>query len=184
MKTQFTGKIEHTKDTIYLLYKAQYRTYGQRRIIFQLVIGAAMIILAFAVPMNLAFQGILLLIGCWLLISKDFPARLHAEDALEARKKALPAMRYTFQEDGVEVDDGRSMKIPYDHFEYLVEDKDYLYLFLNNKSVCMVDKQTVEPGNAEDLKKFLEAHSGKRWQESWTLLSLTMMDVIRIFRKR
>lgn len=182
MNAQFTGNIQHTKETIYLLYKTQYCTYGQKRIILQLLIGAAMIIAAFAIKMNLALQGLLLLVGCWLLISKDFPSRLHAEDALEARKKGLPTLNYTFRKDGVEVEDGHKRKIPYQDFQYLVEDKDYLYLFLSNKSVCMVDKQTVAPGSAEELKTFVETHSGKKWRENWTLLSLTLMDVIRIFR--
>ena len=41
-----------------------------------------------------------------------------------------------------------------------VEDNEYVYLFLGHKSVCMIDKATVEGGSAEDLKEFVAQRTG------------------------
>ena len=69
------------------------------------------------------------------------------------------------------------MRLEYSRFQRLLEDNEYLYLFLGPKSVCMIDKATVEGGSAEDLKEFVAQRTGLSWRRNRSLLSMNLTDL-------
>ena len=76
------------------------------------------------------------------------------------------------------------MKIPYAKFHRLIEDQDYLYLFLGRGSVCMLDRSTVQPDSDKELKRFVTERTGKQWSRNWTLLSMTLGDLLQMRKER
>lgn len=183
-KARFIGSVQHTPDTIELLYKTSYYTYDTLRILIRILIGAAAVFVGLAVEMPRAFQALLLLAGCWLIISRDFPAAARADKALDARKADLPVHTCTFFDNAVELSGEGSMRLDYKQFQRLIEDDGYLYLFLGRQSVCMVDKNSVEGGNTEELKRFTAQRTGLSWQRNRSLLTMNLADLRQALRDR
>lgn len=183
-KARFTGRVQHTEETIRLLFKTQYNTYEQLRMIVQMGAGMAMAVAAFLVPMNRVLQVLLAMLGCWLLVSKDFPASLRAEQALEQRKGVLPENVCKFFDKAMELNGEGRMRLEYSRFQRLIEDGGYLYLFLGRNSVCMIDKETVEGGSAEDLKAFVEKRTGMTWSKNRSLLWMNLTDIRQALKDR
>ena len=74
-QASFIGSVQHTPDTIQRLYKTEYYTYDTLRILSRFLFGGALIAAALILELPRPVQILLLLVGCWLIISKDFPAR-------------------------------------------------------------------------------------------------------------
>jgi hypothetical protein len=183
-KGRFVGSVQHTEETIQRLYQTQYYTYETMRMLSRMGIGAILVVSPFLLQLPMAVRAIMLMLGCWLLVSRDFPPSLRADRALEARKGALPLNVCTFFEDCVELEGEGSMKIPYPKFQRLVEDDSYLYLFLGKNSLCMVEKDTVSGGTEEELKAFVAKHTGLSWGKNRSLLSMNLMDLHRAWKDR
>ncbi len=174
---RFTGSIQHTPDTIQLLYKTEYYTYDTLRILVRFLIGVTLILAGLMAEIPRIVQILLLLAGCWLVISKDFPASVRADRALETRKAALPRHVCAFYEKRVELSGEGTVNLAYDKFQHLIEDNGYLYLFLDRRSVCMVAKDSVEGGSPEELKKFVAGRTGLRWRRNRSLLMMNLADL-------
>ena len=174
---RFTGSIRHTPATIQLLYKTEYYTYDTLRILLRFLAGVGLILMGITMEMPRAVQIILLLAGCWLIISKDFPPSVRADRALETRKAALPQHVCKFFEKQVELSGEGTINLSYDKFQYLIEDDGYLYLFLGRQSVCMVEKESVEGGSFEELKEFIAGRTGLSWRRNRSLLMMNLTDL-------
>lgn len=180
---KYEGRIEHNSDTIRRLFKAAYDTYEIKKVMLRFLVGAALAILGLMGRFSLLVQGALLMVGCWLLVSRDFPSKCRADRALEARKQALPTIRSVFYDDRVELDGEGHMRVDYKNFQYLVEEKGYFFLFLGQDSACMIDEKTLKPDSREAFKTFLEEKTGLQWRETTSWLNMSLMDVIRLFRR-
>jgi hypothetical protein len=181
---RYSGKIDHTEKTIELLYKTQYYAYSKLRILARLLIGLAMVVVALTVDIPTWSKALLLLIGAWLLASKDFPAQAKADKALQERKAALPSMSYQFFGEYMLVSGEGSMEIPYKKFARLAEDKDYLYIFMSKDSVCMIDRATVKPRTTEELMKFISIKTGLQWRKEKSFLAINFWDLRQMLKDR
>ena len=132
-KVRFVGSVQHTEDTLQRL-----------GILAQLAVGFAMAALALTVEMSRPLQGVLLLVGCLVMVSGDLPASLRADKAVDSRKGSLPKNVCSFFEDRMELSGEGSMRLEYGRFQRLIEDDGYLYLFLGRGSVCMIDPRGIE----------------------------------------
>lgn len=183
-RAKFTGSIRHTENTLQRLFKTEYRTYHQPRILAQLAVGFVMAALALTVEMDRIPQAVLLLFGCLLMIGRDFPASVRADKALDDRKGKLPENVCAFFGGSLELSGEGSMRLKYDRFQRLVEDDEYLYLFLGSRSVCMIDKTTIRGGSAEELKSFVAERTGLTWRRNRSFLTMNLTDLRQMLRDR
>jgi hypothetical protein len=183
-KARFVGRIQHTETTIQRLYRTNYYTYDTKRMLARMLLGAVLVVVPFLVSIPQVLRVVMLLFGCWLLVSKDFPPSVQADRALEARKNSLPLNICHFFESDVLLEGEGSMHIPYQRFQRLVEDEAYLYLFLGRKSMCMVEKATVSGGQAEELKDFVAKKTGLRWERNRSLLSMNLSELYQAWKVR
>ena len=124
-----------------------------------------------------------LLVGAWLLVSRDFPAAVRADRALTQRKARLPDMHYGFGPGAVRLTGEGSMDIPYGNFTRLVEDRQYLYLFVSRNSVCMMEKASLKPADLMAFAAFLEEKTGLKWRAEKPFLSMSLYDLRRTLRE-
>lgn len=178
----YRGKIDHTKKTIELMFTAQRNTYDKLRVLLRLIIGAGLAVAALTVALPMWARTLLLLFGGWLLASKDFPSQTRADRTMDARGGSLPCMSYTFFENRMDLSGEGSMSVGYKKIDRLVEDDGYLYVFMSRDSVCMIDRSTVEPGGADELKKFLEGKTGLKWRREKSLLSMNLYDIRQLIK--
>lgn len=176
-KEIYTAKIEHNEKTIELLYKARYHAYEKPQMFIRFVIAVAMIFAAVFLNLPLVLRSILVLLGAWFLVSLDFPASLQADKVLENRKAALPKMCYEFDANKVNISGEGSMNISYKKFQKISYDHDYLYLFENPTSVCMIDRETISPKNDIQFMAFISEKTNKSWEHDKSFALLNIHDI-------
>lgn len=181
---QYYGKIEHTEKTIMTLYRVQYHMYEKPQMLLWMGFGFAVILVAAFSSFPGWARTVLLLIGAWLVISMDFPSQVRGDRAVNARRGDLPKMEYEFHKDAVKISGEGSMSIPYKKIARLVDDKRYLYLFMDKDSICMIDRETIRPKSVDEFKEFLAKKTELDWQSEKSLLALNLADVILMFRNR
>ena len=180
----FYAKIDHTEKTIESLYKAQYHTYEKSKMLLWMAVGFVFIFVAAFSSFPTWAKAILLLIGAWVVVSVDFPSQIRADRALEVRKAVLPKMEYEFHKDQMKISGEGSMSIPYKKIIRLTEDKYYMYIILSKESICMIDKSTVYPKSDKELKEFLSDKTKLYWQNEKSFLTMTLADILLIFKNR
>lgn len=180
---EFRGKITHTEKTIQRLFQTEYHTYDTAQMLMQMAVGGLLVIVAALSDVNIAIQGVLLLVGCWLIISRDFPASYKADQVLKVHRGNLPVMEYIFAEEGVTVSGEGNMRLKYKQFQRLVEDEQYLYLFLGRNSVCMMDRKEITPSMG-NFMVFIEEKTGLKWTRNKSLVAMNLWDVVEVFRNR
>ena len=178
----YRAKITHTVKTVEQLYKMQYRVYEKPRIFLRLLVGFGLVVTAVAAGFPTWARALLLLVGAWLLVSRDFPASVRADRALTERKAKLPNMNYSFGPETVHLSGEGSMDIPYGKFTRLVEDRQYLYLFVSRNSVCMMERDSVKPDDIMAFAKFLEEKTGLSWRAEKSFLSMSVYDLRQALR--
>ncbi len=186
MRKKFTGNIKHSTESIRQLYKVTYNVYNTRRILIKMMAGVILASGGLLGNLPTLGQVSLIMIGCWLMVSKDFPARCAADDALDVRKKRnqpLPQMTTTFFEDYAELQGGGQMRFEYQCFDRLAEDDAYFYLFLGKDSVCMIGKESLRPNDCNEFKSLIAKKTGNEWREikPWYLMSL--YEIVKMFKK-
>ena len=181
---RYRAKIDHTEKTIMTLFRVEYHVYEQKKMLFRFLIGLAIIFAGVFITRPTWARAILLLIGAWFIASLDFPSQLRADRTLEARKGVLPRMSYEFYEDEFRISGEGSMSVPYKKLSYLVEDREYLYLFLSRDSVCMMETSSLKPKEPDAFKAFLADRSGLIWRREKGLLSIDLTDLILMYRDR
>lgn len=180
----YEARIEHTEDTLTQLYKTANMTYNTMGILGRMILGLALIVAAFALKMPQPLQIFLLLIGCLMLVCGDIGSIYRAADVVDKRHGKLPVMRYTFYEKDIQLTGEGKMRLKYDTIDRLIKDRDYLYLFQNRNSVCMVDKNTISPGETEAFMEFISEKTGQKWKGNQSLLSLNLTDLVRAAKDR
>ena len=178
----YRAKITHTEKTVEQLYKMQYYVYEKPRMIARALIGFGLVVAAVLSSLPTWGKALLLLIGAWLLVSRDFPAAVRADKALSERRAKLPNMSYGFGPDKVHLSGEGSMDIPYKKFTRLVEDRQYLYLFVSRNSVCMLEKSSVKPDDIMGFAKLLEEKTGLKWRAEKSFLSMSIYDLRQAFK--
>ena len=179
----FEGRIDHDSETIRRLFKAEYDTYEMGKAIFRFVAGTVLAVAGLMGRFSMIAQGILLMAGCWLIISRDFPPKCRADRTLENRKTALPTITARFYEDYLELDGEGHMKLAYDKIQHLVEEKGYSFLFFGRNSACMIDGKTLKPDSLDKFKEFVAGKTGLEWRETTSWLNMSLMDLIRMLRR-
>ena len=74
------------------------------------------------------------------------------------------------------------MDIPYGKFTRLVEDRQFLYLFVTRNSICMMEKDSIKPADLMAFAKFMEDKTGLKWSAEKSFLSMSIYDLRRAFR--
>ena len=69
------------------------------------------------------------------------------------------------------------MDIPYRDFTRLVEDRQFLYLFVTRNSICMMEKDSLKPSDIMAFAKFMEEKTGLKWRAEKSFLSMSIYDI-------
>ena len=181
---RYRAKIDHTEKTILTLFRVEYHVYEQKKMLLRFLIGLAIVFIGVFAPLPKWARAVLMLIGAWLIASLDFPSQLRADRTLETRKGVLPRMNYTFYEDEFRISGEGAMSIPYQKLNFLIESRDYLYLFLSRDSVCMLERASLQPNDSDAFKAFLTEKTSLVWRQEKGLLSINLTDIILMFRAR
>ena len=74
------------------------------------------------------------------------------------------------------------MNIKYNKLTRLVQDENYLYLFLAKDSMCMLERDSLRPADPEGFMAFLAEKTGLAWRREKSILSMNLWDVKQLIK--
>ena len=170
-----TASMQHNADTIERLSIMQYRNFSQMQQIIQLVIAALLILIGIRCWNEFILLPILcLFIGCWMFTAINIPPKYRARKICRLMNGDFPYTQYKFMKNQFILQGSKGQEsVPYQKLIRLVEDKEYLYLYISRQSAYMIDKSTIST-SAKLLKKVIADGSMLRWSTPgrWSPLSL------------
>lgn len=155
--------------TVNALYRTSLYTYGKISIFIRAGIGAVILLTILFVHMPVWASFPAMVLGCWLFVSYDFPARVQARSYLKKHTGKPESVRCTFLDDMMLSKDGEHS---YSAIDRLIYDDNYLYVFFSRKDCFILEIASVVPHDTQSFKQWLAAKTGKSWDTpSLALLS-------------
>jgi hypothetical protein len=174
--TNITAKMTHTKESVELMCITQYNTFEFTKKIIMYVIAAALIVLGISGKVSTSISLVCIMIGCFMLTGSNAVAKSRADSVIQQLGGQMPAFNYTFGPSKFTFNPD-SEAVSYTSFSRLVEDSNYLYMFLKNRSAVMVQKSTVSGGSVNDLKELIARKSNLTWKQPVTLLNFSLRSL-------
>jgi hypothetical protein len=145
--------MQHTEKTIERLALMQYQTFGLSQKIAQGVVACMLIAIGVRDWVQLPILAILcMFIGCWMFSAFKAVPQYRAKKVCQNFHGNYPYTRYEFRKDHFTFyGDSGNESVPYSQLIRLVEDSDYLYLYISKQSAYMIDLRTLEPGSNSTL---------------------------------
>lgn len=179
----FEAETVFNDDAIRWMFRAEYYSYERLKILFRAGLGLLLLLLAFFFVKITAVKGVLMLIGCWFMVSTDFPSRMRAEQLIESRKGQTSKVRYQFTGDSVLIDQtGRSL--PYDKIDRMLVDKRCFYLFESRQNAVMVPRGIWAEEKQQRFVDFLSEKTGKEWKQNRSMLSMNLRELLDMIHDR
>ena len=176
----YTAGMVHNEKSIRRLAILQYDLFQPYRKYVILAVGFAMILFGFFGGLNLQGAGVCVFLGCLCLWFSKAPAQVTANRMVEAIGGKYPRSELYFREEEVAVTDGKEwFYMPYGMIQRVIEDKEYIYLWLTRATSYMIDKATLEPADQKAFKAFLEARTSLLTENTPSLFRFNLGAVRR-----
>ena len=173
----YSAEMQHSAETIRQFTKLQYNTFEWWRKLLLLALSAVLILFGLRSGSSIAMV-FCLFAGCLLLTNLDFRANSVADGVSEAMHGRYPLLSYSFSEDGFTDGEDRP-EVLYNSLYRLIADERYLYLFVSKASGYMLSRDSVlGEGGADGLMAFLSEKSGLEWKKPFSLLTLSLRDLL------
>lgn len=159
-KILFSAHMNHNAETVKKMAHMQYNNFIYKRRRIHLLCALAMIALGI-VLFGKTWGFISLGFGIFLLWLLDLVPRRVTKQAIKNFNGEYPRIHAFFSETGMFTQLVEE-EVAYDTLVKLIEDRNYLYIYVNQITAFMLDKSTVE-GGVDELKSFLCEKTGMSW---------------------
>lgn len=170
---RYTATMKHDAGTIGRLVEMQRRTFQFGRRATHLFLSAALILYGLLADKSMITSYLALMVGCVMVTGLNAGVRRQTRRILQEMNGEFPQSRYTFSEKGFRFYD-KGEDISYQKLICLVEDREYLYLYISKQSAYMVDRSSISGGSPAALKAFLSEKSGLDWTRPNSLLTFRL----------
>lgn len=175
MKGQYRASIKHSEDTVRTMARAQYETFRPMAYYWLLLVSLILLAVAVFVPgLGQSVKILCILLGSFTLVGLNSPARQLADQVIRSLNGKFPVISYTFEDDAIHLEGTDSADtLPYSDIYLLLEQKDYLYLFLKDRSCYMLDRSSMIPDDA-GLMTLVEEKTGLPWTKNRSILQTSI----------
>jgi len=174
---KYRAKMRHNKATIYKLVQTQYDTFQFHKKLIHMAIAFGLILFGLYADSTMFTPLIALFVGCVMLANLNAYPKAQAKQVLEMMGEEFPKSDYVFGETEFTFNP-EADAVPYSKLIRLVEDRQYLYLYVSQQSAYMVDKATISRGDPIELRDFLSIETGLKWTRPGNLLSFRLKDLL------
>lgn len=180
--SRFTAKMQHSPETIEKLVETQQRTFQFGKRIAHSLIAILLIVYGLYASKQMYTPYIALIIGCTMITGLKAGIKRQARNIIQQMNNNFPKSDYVFTDSGFSFYDKGEI-IPYSKLCRLIDDKNYMYLYISTKSAYMVDKSTVHGGSFTDLMDFLAGKTGLSWSRPNSIFNFSFTGLIDKFKK-
>lgn len=175
---RYTAHIHHTYDTILRMCRALDDTFFFKRKMLMALAGVALTVLGVWNMENIA--GILMLmIGCWMLVSLNLPAKNQADNIKKALGGVYPQNKYEFFDKHFVLFAQNQDIVNYSSLIRLVEDDGFCYLCLNENAGYMLEKASLGQ-DLEKFKAFMAKATGLEWKKPYRLATFNIKSMMEL----
>ena len=174
--TKYQAKMRHNKATIQKLVQTQYDTFQFHKKLIHVGIAFGLILYGLYADQSMYTPMIALFVGCVLLANINVIPKSQAKQVLQMMGDNFPKSDYYFRDTDFTFNK-EADPIPYSSIIRLVQDRQYLYLYVSKQSAYMVDKSTVTGSSEMDLTDFLAIETGLKWTRPGNLLTFSIKDL-------
>lgn len=158
------ASIQHTEETCRRLSKVQYQKYDTTRKIIRWILGGLPIVLGFLFGVDTTIGVLFILFALFFLYKTANSYESEGNRAFLSTPEEFRHVDYEFHKKNMVIAAGGLRKtLQYNQVYALVEDEEYLYIFLNRQQAHMLSCKSVSDGY-EKLKALLVEQTGKQWQ--------------------
>jgi hypothetical protein len=169
--------MRHSAATIHKLIQTGYDVFRFRRKLLNAAIALGLIFFGLYADPSMFMPMIALIAGCVMLANLNAVPRMQANEVLKQIGNKFPKSDYSFYEKEFK-DHDKADPIPYTRLIRLIEDRQYLYLYVAEQSGYMVDKGTFSGGSVSDFKTYLEIETGMTFSRPASLFSFKITDIL------
>ena len=174
---KFTAAMVHNKDTITKLSVTQYNCFEFKSKLIRIVIALALIVYGLYANQSMYTPMICLILGCILIANVNLRPRVRANKIIEQIGGRFPRSSYSFTDTGFS-DGGDGKELPYSQLIKLVEDRQYIYLYVSSQSAYMLEKASIKGGSVDEFKAYLSEKTKLKWTRPVSLLTFGIKDII------
>ena len=172
----YRAKMKHSESTIKKLIQTGYDTFQFKRKLINAAIAFGLILFGLYADQSMFMPWIALFVGCVMIANLNVIPKSQAREVLKQMGGKFPKSDYSFYEKEFKFYD-KGDPISYRKLIRLIEDKQYMYLYISEQSAYMVDKGTVTGGSVEDFKTYLEIETGLKWSRPASVFSFKLTDL-------
>ena len=115
-----------------------------------------------------------ILLGSFTLVGLNSPARQLADQVIRSLNGKFPTITYYFEDELIRLKGtDNADSLPYSDIYLLLEQKDYLYLFLKDHSSYMLDRSSITPNEA-GLMALISEKTGLPWTKNRSILNTSI----------
>ena len=177
---QYSAQIRHSYETIVRMFRVQEDTFRFGRKMAMALCGLLLTVLGawnLSSAAGLAFA----LVGCWLLVSLNYPAKSQAQSVKEALGGQYPTNRYEFCDGHFVLLAQNQDIVDYGKLVRLVEDEGFCYLFISDHACYMLEKASLG-AQLEDFRAFMAEETGLTWTRPYRLATFNLKSMIEMIR--
>ena len=180
------ASMAHSEASIRALSAAQYNLFGLAKQLSILITGMLIVIACTFFSLGQTMYVLLMLLGCWMIVSTSLPQKRQADKLIEAMHGHFPETEYTFHETCFDAESAQTLtSYAYNKLAAIAEDERYLYCFISVFSGYMIDKESIQNGTCADLKAQISAASGLKFVRPVSLFRLSLSQIrIRISNRK
>ncbi len=176
----YTAQIKHSEDTIKAMAKAQYESFRPKSYYIMMVSAIALLALAVFIPgIGQGFKTLMIMLGCFGIVGLGSPPRQLAKQVINNLKGRFPSMGYSFGEKSVQLTGADVPVLEYKEIIHLSEDRNYLYIFIQNRSAFMLERSSIKP-DEQGLKKLVADKTGIAWSRPGVMAKLSSLRFERV----
>jgi len=173
---KYRAKMQHNQSTIYKLVQTQYDTFQFHKKLIHTAIAFGLILFGLYADKTMFMPMVALFVGCIMIANINAYPKAQAKEVLKLMGENYPQSDYAFGDTSFTFNP-EADPVPYSKLIRLVEDREYLYLYVSQQSAYMVDKKTISRGKDIDLKDFLAIETGLKWTRPASLLNFRLKDL-------
>ena len=176
--TVYTAEIEHSEDTVRKMARAQYDAFRPKSFYVILLLSLGLLATAlFAPGLSQPVKLLCIVLGSFLIVGLNSPPRQLADQIIRSLNGCFPKIGYRFGEESVALSGTDTTdRLDYDEIIRLVEQRDYLYLFIRNRSAYMIDRSSIKPDEA-GLMELLKKKTGLAWTRNTSVLNTSLKSL-------
>lgn len=177
---EYSAKIKHSEETIMEMARAQYTHFKPGYYNWMTVIALAMLAASIFVPeMSQVLRGMLVACGCFIIMGLRMPPRQLAKQVIASLGGKFPEMYYFFYDKNIKLTGADNAEQSYGGIVKLAEDRNYIYMFLENHTAYMIDKKSVKP-ELDGFRKMLSLKTGCDWSRPGRVNVMELLKFERV----